>query len=279
VVIVGWKDDSDIQNGGYWICKNSFSPEWCNNGFFNIEYGALNIDSKYIDWVDYNPENYSNWLPVAKSDGMYFAGSGEEVIFDGSNSFDHEGEIISYYWDFGDGSSGAECISSHTYEGGGVYPILLRVVDNEGNIGEDKTWALIGRSNTAPNTPDLKGETEIKNGTSYEYNFYANDPDGDEVYYYLNWGDTYWEGWWEGWIGPYQSGEIVKLENIWDEKGNYTVRVRAKDIFGEKSDWAVLNIKTARNKVSHNYFPLGDQVSIPQELFILIKLLMQIIGK
>jgi C1A family cysteine protease len=279
VVIIGWKDDPDIQNGGYWICKNSFSEEWGYNGFFNIEYGSLNIDNKYIDWVDYDPDSYSNWLPITNANGMYYATTGEEIVFDASKSIDHEGEIISYYWDFGDGYDSIDCISPHTYNGAGIYPILLRIVDNEGNIAEDNTWAFIDNTNTAPNSPILKGATEIKNGTSYEYTFHANDPDGDEVYYYLNWGDTYWVGWWEGWIGPYESGERVTLENTWDEKGNYTLRVRAKDKYGAKSDWTVLKIKTAKSKHFSPYPTFRNHLELPQQLLPFIKLLIQFLGK
>jgi len=59
VVIVGWKDNPLIKRGGYWICKNSWGTDWGYNGFFNIEYGSLNLASE-IMWVDYDPGSY-NW--------------------------------------------------------------------------------------------------------------------------------------------------------------------------------------------------------------------------
>ena len=44
VVIIGWKDDPDVMNGGYWICRNSWGPEWGENGYFKIAYGHCGID-------------------------------------------------------------------------------------------------------------------------------------------------------------------------------------------------------------------------------------------
>ena len=41
VLLVGYKDDP-----GYWICKNSWGTSWGYQGFFNIQYGALNIDDE-----------------------------------------------------------------------------------------------------------------------------------------------------------------------------------------------------------------------------------------
>ena len=248
VVIVGWKDNPSIGNGGYWIVKNSFSTEWGYDGFFNIEYGSLNIDNSTIDWVNYTSESVNNWVPVAEVDGPYSGDVGQVITFDASNSFDHEGNITSYHWDFGDGNNGSGETTTHTYNTKGIYPVTLTVIDNEDNTGTDTTWAYIDESNDPPNQPTLKGPRRGRNGTAYDYTFSASDPDGNNVYYYLVWGDTYWEGWWEGWIGPYASGEEVTLENTWDEDGKYTVRVKAKDVYGAKSDWATLEVSMPVNQ-------------------------------
>ena len=93
-----------------------------------------------------------------------------------------------------------------------------------------------------PKTPWLLGRRTGENDTTYRYTFWATDPDGDDLYYYLNWGDDYWFGGAVGWIGPYKSGEKVTLEKTWTEKGNYTVRVKASDRYGAKSDWATLKV-------------------------------------
>ncbi len=74
------------------------------DGFFNIEYGSLNIDSIEITWVDYDPELYNNWAPKACAGGIYHGTVGEELIFDGSETSDPEEDITDYLWDFGDGT-------------------------------------------------------------------------------------------------------------------------------------------------------------------------------
>jgi len=76
--------------------------------------------------------------PVAVCD-MYFDLDGPSdprvVDFDATGSFDPNGNIVSYSWDFDDGSPlGSGSTTTHTYTGvnGLVYPILT-VTDNEGN--------------------------------------------------------------------------------------------------------------------------------------------------
>jgi PKD domain-containing protein/beta-propeller repeat-containing protein/all-beta uncharacterized protein/S-layer family protein len=58
-----------------------------------------------------------------------------DVTFDGSASTDSDGgTIVSYAWDFGDGSTATGAVVSHTYTQPGLYYATLKVTDNEGNI-------------------------------------------------------------------------------------------------------------------------------------------------
>jgi len=61
--------------------------------------------------------------------------AGEPATFDGTSSFDFDGEIVSYAWDFdGDGAGDAvEPIASYTFAEPGVWDVALTVVDNSGN--------------------------------------------------------------------------------------------------------------------------------------------------
>ena len=255
VVLVGWKDDPNIGNGGYWIVKNSCSSEWGYNGFFNIEYGSLNIDSIEIDWVEYDPESYNNWAPKAFSGGIYGGSVDEEINFDGTRTIDPEDDIADYQWNFGDGTQKSGVTQTHTYDEEGIYPVTLIITDNNGNIGKDETWAFIDRTNKPPDTPVLRGGRIGQSEKEYEYTFYADDPNGDEVYYYLNWGDVYWTGSWQPWIGPYESGEKVILTNIWETSGGYVVRVKAKDQYNAESDWSTLPVTIPKSKSLNDFNP------------------------
>ncbi|PHS18302.1 MAG: sodium:calcium exchanger [Kangiella sp.] len=52
--------------------------------------------------------------------------------FNGSASSDSDGNIASYAWDFGDGSSSTETSPANTYAADGTYSVSLTVTDNEG---------------------------------------------------------------------------------------------------------------------------------------------------
>ena len=58
------------------------------------------------------------------------------VHFDGSGSTDSDGEVVSYAWNFGDGSSSREISPSHTFETEGSYTVKLTVTDDEDDSHE-----------------------------------------------------------------------------------------------------------------------------------------------
>jgi PKD repeat protein len=56
-----------------------------------------------------------------------------EVKFDGAGSYDPDGQIIAYAWDFGDGATGAGAAAvTHQYAAAGPYTATLTVKDNDG---------------------------------------------------------------------------------------------------------------------------------------------------
>jgi len=244
VIILGWKDDPSIGKGGYWICKNSWGTNWGYDGFFNIEYGSLSIDASRIVWVDYDPESI-DWPPSADTGGLYFGELGQEIFFDGSNSFDAESDVSIYYWDFGDETTSSDVSPAHTYLQQGIYPVTLIVTDNIGNTDVDTTWAWVGESADQPNTPSITGPQRGTPGEEYEYTLLATDANGDDIYYYIDWG--YYQSVGE-WIGPYASGEPVTVNHTWDEKGTYIIKAKAKDVYDLESDWATLEVSMPKTK-------------------------------
>ena len=104
--------------------------------------------------------------------------------------------------------------------------------------------------NNPPITPTIAGPSNGKIGETYTYTFSTTDPDDDEITYYVNWGDDTNSGW----IGPYSSGEQLNLSHCWDEKGTYSIRVKAKDVFDAESDWTTLEVSMPKNKPINTLF-------------------------
>lgn len=55
------------------------------------------------------------------------------VSFDGQQSFDPDGSIAAYAWDFGDGTKGTGYVATHAYAKAGTYAATLTVTDNAGS--------------------------------------------------------------------------------------------------------------------------------------------------
>jgi hypothetical protein len=60
--------------------------------------------------------------------------AGRPTVLDGSGSFDRDGRVARYDWDFGDGetASDAGATPSHVYASAGRHRVTLTVTDNEG---------------------------------------------------------------------------------------------------------------------------------------------------
>ena len=77
--------------------------------------------------------NDSNQGPVVILEGEMLAIVNNQVTFDGSKSADADGKVMSFSWDFGDGSPILEgAIAPHIYKKVGDYIVKLTVTDDKG---------------------------------------------------------------------------------------------------------------------------------------------------
>lgn len=92
-------------------------------------------------------------------------------------------------------------------------------------------------SNRPPKSPVLIEERSQMEKDCYKYAFYAEDPDGDKVYYNIAWnrigepkiincspGDPV-----VAWQGPFESGEELEKLYTFDKSGEYELTIQAKD--------------------------------------------------
>jgi hypothetical protein len=111
--------------------------------------------------------------------------------------------------------------------------------DDNNEIDAGSVYVFTRESeNQPPVIPTITGPATGKIRVETEYNFTATDPDGDEVYYFIEWGDETNSSW----IGPYLSGDLIIESHTWSTKGTYTIKAKAKDVFGNESGWGTFSV-------------------------------------
>src|SRR2546428_357467 len=109
------------------------------------------------------------------------------VNFNGTASYDPDGTIVGYAWDFGDGSTGSAATPAHSYSIAGMYAVKLNVTDNSGSTAvSTQTVTITDRPPTV--TPTLSSTT-VTPGQTVIITISASDPDGTIATTTVNWGD------------------------------------------------------------------------------------------
>jgi len=245
--------------------------------------GSLVVDHTYIQWgTDPDPVNNYDFTTSDYNEYAddYYGGTGwdnaESGITDGVTyneeiTLDHSGD---YYF-----VSKAQVdqiyinVLHPEIYGNNPYLRLVKertnddyyeMIDGTDGIEEmfGQTWWYspiihVSVSSDPPTNPIITGPTSGKVGTSYKYTFTSSDPDGDQVYYYIEWDD----GNTIEWDGPHNSGQDVTISHTWNENGTYTIKAKAKDSYGAESGWGTLTVTMPKNKVLKNtlFFNLLEQ--------------------
>ena len=99
-----------------------------------------------------------------------------------------------------------------------------------------------------PNSPTIEGPYIGKPGITYNFTFSSTDPDGDYIFYRIDWGQYLQI------TGPYRSGSTIDLPFSWADEGEYIIRCWCRDIYGELSEVSVFDITIPRNRNVPNQF-------------------------
>lgn len=121
---------------------------------YDVTFHGINEDS--------NTEVYVNKKPAPIISAKSKVEALETVKFDASKSFDEDGKIEKYEWDFGDSNKSKEKVINHTYKSEGKYTVTLTVTDDKGE--KNKTTFDINVTKAKP----LESMTEKEPNNRYE---------------------------------------------------------------------------------------------------------------
>ncbi len=196
---------------------------------------------------------------------------GEEITFDASESYDSDGSIITWHWDFGDGNTSNGEIVNHVYTKAGTYKVMLTVTDNDG--ASESIYKYITVNSPGENIPPVASFEATKTVVvvNEEITFDASesyDSDGSIVFYRWDWnGDGIFDN---EYTQPYAT-------HSFSEAGEYTVTLQVEDNNGSVNTYSVVikvlgegeNPRLLITLGVSNIAPIkeGEERTIPIEVF------------
>lgn len=179
-------------------------------------YGGSNQDN----YPFINQDGWLNELPIADAGGPYSGNPGNETTFDGSNSNDPDGTIISFRWDFeNDGTYDTgwleTAITTRSYSTTGTFTVKLQVKDN--NETTDTDTGTVTISGNIPPVANAGGPYSGNIGQTIIFDgSLSTDSDGTINSYVWDFGDG-------------ATGSGITTTHTYSSIGDYTVTLTVID--------------------------------------------------
>lgn len=134
-----------------------------------------------------------NIPPVARANGPYAATTGIATQLSAIGSNDPDGRVVSYRWEFGDGTAAAtgETVA-HTWQTAGSYTASVTVTDDKGATSTDQARVTVSNSGTPnlPPTARISAPASATVNSSVTFSgTQSSDPDGTIQSYVWAFGD------------------------------------------------------------------------------------------
>jgi len=241
---------ANLNSAGARIVPNlvaTLSAAWLGNAEMQITYNVQNNEATnypgklriYVQelesrWNDYSGNPYHHALIDMAKNIVIDIPAGEAI----SDSFIWSGSTAGY--------------PDVTMEN---LQVILGVFDDEVHIGysdppsgspfnayySDECIAVLpteGPINNPPSVPTIQGPTTGIQDVSYTYTISSVDPEGNDIYYCVNWSD----GTGEVCTGPFASGQPVSASHTWTVPGTYLIKVKARDTLNAESGVATFEV-------------------------------------
>ncbi len=171
------------------------------------------------------PQPPQNIEPIANAGGPYQGVVNSVIRFNGSRSYDPDGNISSWSWDFGDNTKANGRIVDHSFVVAGNYTVLLTVIDDNNVTDSDSTIChIIKQTNHPPEKPLIIGNTSGTKNIIYTYVAQSTDQDNDHLQYIFVWSDSIPQE-----SGFIPSGQNFSVNRSWNSAGRYNLTVRVTD--------------------------------------------------
>lgn len=221
IVQYAWDWDN---NGSYdeFNAVPTASHSWPSEGNYTVGLKVTDDDTAF-DEDDASVTVAENAPPVADAGGPYSGEAGENISFDASDSYDPDGTITQYAWDWDNNGSYDNFYSvpttTHSWPSNGNYTVGLRVTDNDSQTDEDDADVTIGVG--VPPIADAGGpySGDVNQTILFDASG-SNDPDGTIDLYEWDWDND----------GNYdESSTSPTATHSWSTEGSYTVGLRVTD--------------------------------------------------
>ena len=136
------------------------------------------------------------------------------LTFTGTASYDPDGTVVSYSWDFGDQSTGTGSVVTHSFTYAKTYTVTLTVTDNGGVTGSTVSQVTI--TDRPPVVTFYPSPATASTGQSITLTITVSDPDGTISTTRVDWGDTF--------VQIY-SGAITSATHSYTSTGSSTSKI------------------------------------------------------
>jgi len=136
-----WGDET-YSNWSEFVLSNtsiSMNHSWASNLTYEVRVLAQDENGTNSSWSSSLKVNVSmtnepgEELPFTSVDVAHNLSASEWITFNASDFLDFDGVVVSYYWDFGDGTTGTGENPTHIYNNSRQYNVTLVVTDSNGN--------------------------------------------------------------------------------------------------------------------------------------------------